>query len=56
MKKMTKRLVLDRETLRHLRRAELVPAAGGNTGSCLRSCDYSCISNEGSGCRPCFPQ
>lgn len=56
MKKTTKRLVIDRETVKHLHRAELSAAAGGNTGSCLRSCDYSCISNEGSACRICAPQ
>lgn len=56
MKKIQKRLVLDRETLKHLAHADLVPVLGGTSGSCLRSCQDPCITNEVSGCKRCFAQ
>ncbi len=55
MKKTQKRLVLDRETLRHLRQAELVLVVGGDSGSCLRSCVNVCHTDELSECVDCQP-
>jgi len=53
MKRNTRRLSLDREIIKYLDRAELMPVNGGNTGSCLQTCVYSCNTRTISECRVC---